>query len=123
MSSANAGLIGGKQSFFRTKFVIAVVEGGLARQSIFMELPPAGYYGRRGQAILTNAVMTGFCLELREMERTDPVVTARGGVSFVQYVIVPEVILSLVMEDNDVDSSRALTIMAESDTIGFYVGD
>ena len=99
--------------------MVSLAHGGLERINAFMDIPRSGYYGTRGVAIITHAVMEKFALELREAERTDPVIIARGGVSFVQHVIVPEIILDLVMEDMGVDGGRALEIMGESAQIGF----
>ena len=91
--------------------MIAVARGELERVHSFMEIPTTGYYGMRRLNAITNAVMTAFVLELREVERTDPVIRARGGVAFVQNFIVPEIVVSVVMEDMGMDSFQALRIM------------
>lgn len=86
-----------------------------------LEIRP-GYYGPRGEKVMTEHILSDFSRKLRDVAVTDVLVAASGiagGVSgFVQAVMVPEVAVLLVKEDMKVDLQQARTILAESWELG-----
>jgi uncharacterized membrane protein len=48
----------------------------------------------------------------------DRLMAARGFTPYVEYVVVPEVAVKLIMEDMDVEDERAREIMTESLGVG-----
>jgi hypothetical protein len=86
-----------------------------------LEIRP-GYYGPRGEKVMTEHILSDFSRKLRDVAVTDVLVAASGiagGVSgFVQAVMVPEVAVLLVKEDMKVDLQQARRILAESWELG-----
>jgi hypothetical protein len=86
-----------------------------------LEIKP-GYYGPRGEKVMTEHILSDFSRKLRDVAITDALVKASGiagGVSgFVQAVMVPEVAVLLVEEDMRVDAQQARTVLAESWELG-----
>lgn len=86
-----------------------------------LEIKP-GYYGSRGERLMTEHILGRFADELRDLAVSDPLIAASGvagGVSgFVQAVLVPEVAVALVKEDMSVDEKRAREILKESLNLG-----
>ena len=86
-----------------------------------LEIKP-GYYGPRGEKVMTEHILSDFSRKLRDVAVTDALVAASGiagGVSgFVQAVMVPEVAILLVKEDMKVDVQQARKILAESWELG-----
>jgi hypothetical protein len=86
-----------------------------------LEIKP-GYYGPRGEKVMTEHILSDFSRKLRDVAVSDALVAASGiagGVSgFVQAVMVPEVAVLLVKEDMKVDVQRARKILAESWELG-----
>ncbi|KAK4550231.1 hypothetical protein LTR36_003198 [Oleoguttula mirabilis] len=82
-----------------------------------------GYYGPRGEKLMTEHILADFADALRDYATKDKLVAAAGvsgGVSgFVQAVLVPELAVSLVTEDLGSKSSRSpVAIIAESGELG-----
>jgi hypothetical protein len=77
-----------------------------------------GYYGSRGLRIMTENLIGHFSSLLRKVAVQDRLVSARGSTSFVQFVLVPELAVRLIMEDMGVKAAKARTIMQESMEIG-----
>ena len=86
-----------------------------------LEIKP-GYYGSKGEKLMTEHILGHFVDELRDLAVSDSLVGASGvagGVSgFVQAVLVPEVAVALVKEDMKVDEKRARVILKESLELG-----
>jgi hypothetical protein len=81
-----------------------------------------GYYGPRGEKLVMEHVTTHFAKRLRELATTDPLIASfgvKGGVSgFTQSVLVPELLVSLVMEDMKVGPSQARDMLQNSKELG-----
>ncbi|KAL1585923.1 hypothetical protein WHR41_04991 [Cladosporium halotolerans] len=81
-----------------------------------------GYYGPRGEKMMTEHILGHFAARLRELAVSDPLIAASGvagGVSgFVQAVLVPEVAVALVQEDMKVGAKVARRLLAESLEVG-----
>jgi hypothetical protein len=86
-----------------------------------LEIKP-GYYGSKGEKLMTEHILGHFADELRDLAVSDSLVGASGvagGVpGFVQAVLVPEVAVALVKEDMGVDEKRASEILKESLELG-----
>jgi hypothetical protein len=86
-----------------------------------LEIRP-GYYGSRGEKLMTEHILGHFADELRDLAVSDSLIGASGiagGVSgFVQAVLVPEVAVALVKEDMSVGEKRAREILKESFELG-----
>jgi hypothetical protein len=86
-----------------------------------LEIKP-GYYGSRGEKLMTEHILSHFADELRDLAVSDSLMGASGiagGVSgFVQAVLVPEVAVALVEEDMSVSEQRAREILKESWELG-----
>jgi hypothetical protein len=86
-----------------------------------LEIKP-GYYGSKGEKLMTDHIVRHFADELRDLAVSDSLIGASGvagGVSgFVQAVLVPEVAVALVQEDMKVNEKRAREILKESLELG-----
>jgi hypothetical protein len=86
-----------------------------------LEIKP-GYYGSKGEKLMTDHIVRHFADELRDLAVSDSLIGASGvaaGVSgFVQAVLVPEVAVALVQEDMKCDERRARDILKESLELG-----
>ncbi|KAM0709378.1 hypothetical protein Q7P35_003416 [Cladosporium inversicolor] len=86
-----------------------------------LEIKP-GYYGSKGEKLMTDHILKHFADELRDLAVSDSLIGASGvagGVSgFVQAVLVPEVAVALVKEDMKVDDKQAREIIKESLELG-----
>jgi hypothetical protein len=86
-----------------------------------LEIKP-GYYGSKGEKLMTEHILLHFADELRDLAVSDSLIGASGvagGVSgFVQAVLVPEVAVALVKEDMKVDDKGARAILKESLELG-----
>ncbi|KAK3117529.1 hypothetical protein LTR53_001047 [Teratosphaeriaceae sp. CCFEE 6253] len=89
----------------------------------------AGYYGPRGEKLLSDHIVSTFAAALREHAARDPLVAASGvagGVAgFVQGVLVPELACSLIWEDLGLGlewggqgEGEAVAVLAESAALG-----
>ncbi|KAH8905329.1 hypothetical protein BR93DRAFT_970128 [Coniochaeta sp. PMI_546] len=77
-----------------------------------------GYYGSRGARVMTENLIDRFSSLLRKVAVQDRLVSARGHTAFVQFVLVPELAVRLIMEDMDVPAEKARRIMEESQKVG-----
>ena len=79
-----------------------------------------GYYGSKGEAIITDYIMKKYGKLVRKLTGGDKVVAAGGEVSgFVQKVLLPEVVCRFVMEDMGLQSEEeARVICAEGAELG-----
>jgi len=77
-----------------------------------------GYYGSRGARVMNENIIHRFSDLLRKVAVQDRLVSARGHMVFVQFVLVPELAVRLIMEDMDVPPEKARTIMEESQKVG-----
>ncbi|OIW34721.1 hypothetical protein CONLIGDRAFT_17505 [Coniochaeta ligniaria NRRL 30616] len=77
-----------------------------------------GYYGSRGARVMTENLIDRFSSLLRKVAVQDRLVSARGHTAFVQFVLVPELAVRLIMEDMDVPAEKARIIMEESQKVG-----
>lgn len=91
-----------------------------------VEIRP-GYYGLKGERLMTEHILHHLSDELRERSANDPLIVASGvagGVSgFVQAVLVPELAVALVREDLKVGEKRARDVLGESWELGELVHD
>ena len=89
----------------------------------------AGYYGPRGRSLIQTHLITCFSRSLRKLASTDRMVAAGGGAAgFVQFVLVPEMVERLVIEDlkegkerDVVALEKARRIIEESGKLGELV--
>ena len=77
-----------------------------------------GYCEMKSHTMIPKIVMTHFSGELRERAPRDPLIRARMPVTFVQYVIIPELAAELIMEDMQLGWDEALEVMEESRELG-----
>ncbi|MCJ1391173.1 hypothetical protein MMC18_004035 [Xylographa bjoerkii] len=79
-----------------------------------------GYYGSKGEAIITDYIVKKYGKLVRKLAGGDKVVAAGGEVSgFVQKVLLPEVVCRFVMEDMGLQSEEeARVICAEGAELG-----
>ncbi|MCJ1437374.1 hypothetical protein MMC27_006761 [Xylographa pallens] len=79
-----------------------------------------GYYGSKGEAIITDYIVQKYGKLVRKLAGGDKVVAAGGEVSgFVQKVLLPEVVCRLVMEDMGLHSEEeARAVCAEGAELG-----
>ena len=79
-----------------------------------------GYYGSKGEAIITDYMVQKYGKLVRKLAGGDKVVAAGGEVSgFVQKVLLPEVVCRLVMEDMGLQSEEdARAVCAEGAELG-----
>ncbi|MCJ1382816.1 hypothetical protein MMC17_005929 [Xylographa soralifera] len=79
-----------------------------------------GYYGSKGEAIITDYIVQKYGKLVRKLAGGDKVVAAGGEVSgFVQKVLLPEVVCRLVMEDMGLQSEEeARVVCAEGAELG-----
>ncbi|KAL1956702.1 hypothetical protein VTO42DRAFT_6852 [Malbranchea cinnamomea] len=78
----------------------------------------AGYYGARGSKMMSDAIISRFSPNIRELALSDSLVKAAGPSGYVQAVLVPELTVMLVKEDMGVDDEGARKVMVESMSIG-----
>lgn len=78
----------------------------------------AGYYGLKGQEMITAYIGKHFASSVSKRAELDPVMSAQGPMAYIQEVLVLEVVTLLIKEDMKCDDVRAREIMAESTYIG-----
>lgn len=109
--------ITGKDCLFRQRFE-KIIE---RREDRFVnsaeKLPIPGYYGMKGFSLMSEAITEEYATELHR-HSIDPLIRARGMVSFLHYVILPEVAVDLIMEDTGKPWQQALALMEESAEVG-----
>ena len=82
-----------------------------------------GYYGSRGLRFISENIVHVFTPLLKKRVVKDRLMAARGVTGFVQSVLVPEVTVLLIMEDMNVDTKKARTILTESSGMGELVNE
>ncbi|KAK3942173.1 RTC4-like domain-containing protein [Diplogelasinospora grovesii] len=82
-----------------------------------------GYYGVRGLRAMSEILIREFASLLRERALKDRLVSARGHTAYVQFVLVPELTVQLIMEDMDVGEQEARSILEESKSVGELLND
>jgi len=108
------GLINGADSYYRDRLE-ETVNAGKNRSLLKSDFNPTpGYYGTRGLRAISENTMKEFTKLLKKRMVVDRLMAARGFTPYVEYVVVPEVAVKLIMEDMDVGEERAREIMAES---------
>ena len=112
------GLIKGADSYYRERLA-ETVNAGKDRSLIKSEHNPIpGYYGTRGLRAISENTMRKFTPLLKRRMVVDRLMAARGFTPYVEYVVVPEVAIKLIMEDMKCDEERAREIMSESLEVG-----
>jgi len=120
-------LFGGAPSHFRGILEESVISGKhrTLKQAMMTSddsLTP-GYYGSKGQAVMSRSIMKKFSGTLRRIAVSDRLVAARGVPGYVQAVLVPELAVKLIEDDMDVDAEKARDIMKESISLGDLVNE
>lgn len=111
-------LINGADSHFRDRLA-ETVNAGKNRSLMKSDFNPTpGYYGTRGLRAISENTMRKFTPLLKQRMVIDRLMAARGFTPYVEYVVVPEVAVKLIMEDMRVDAEKAREIMAESIAAG-----
>jgi hypothetical protein len=111
-------LINGADSHYRG-LLADTVNAGKNRTLMKSDFNPTpGYYGTRGLRAISENTMRKFTPLLKKRMVVDRLMAARGFTPYVEYVVVPEVAVRLIMEDMGVEVARAREIMAESLAVG-----
>ncbi|KAK3208250.1 hypothetical protein GRF29_77g104482 [Pseudopithomyces chartarum] len=77
-----------------------------------------GYYGPRGKRLMMEVLTLELAAEIRDAAVRDPVVGRSGFALFLQAVVVPELVLSLVGEDFGVGREEARGLVEASWWVG-----
>ena len=92
-------------SFYRDRLVDAI-QAGKGRRNLLkylkedvLDVVKYGYYGPRGAKVAAEAITLRLSKELKEVVKSDVVVTEPGAGGFVQAVLVPEMMGRWVAED------------------------
>ena len=80
-----------------------------------------GFYGSKGQSVMSSAIMSHFSRALNRAAAKDGLVKKVGVAGFVQAVLVPELGVRLIMSELGVDEQDARTVLEESAEIGVLV--
>jgi hypothetical protein len=111
-------LINGADSHYRERLA-ETVNAGKNRSLLKSEYNPTpGYYGARGLRAISENTMRKFTPLLKQRMVVDRLMAARGFTPYVEYVVVPEVAVKLIMEDMNCGAERAREIMSESLGVG-----
>jgi hypothetical protein len=111
-------LINGADSHYRDRLE-ETVNAGKNRSLLKSDFNPTpGYYGTRGLRAISENTMNKFTKLLKKRMVVDRLMAARGFTPYVEYVVVPEVAVKLIMDDMDVGDERAREIMTESLGVG-----
>ncbi|KAB5579915.1 RTC4-like domain-containing protein [Coniochaeta sp. 2T2.1] len=111
-------IVNGGTSHFGTHFARSIKSGkNKTLLKTDQDLTP-GYYGTKGSRAMEDHLINHFADLLRTAAVKDKLVAARGQMAFVQFVLVPELAIRLIMEDMDVSAQKARRIMEESQKIG-----
>ncbi|MCJ1352829.1 MAG: hypothetical protein MMC33_002813 [Icmadophila ericetorum] len=123
-------IIKGQESFYRNVFEEKVRKGtGRTLVQSLMDMgeeagSETGYYGSRGAKVMMDHIITTFSRSLRRLAQTDKLIVSGGGTpSYVQAVLVPELAVSLIMEDMDLDKEGARRVLSESADLGELVNE
>lgn len=112
------GILKGGSSHFGTVFGKSVKAGKNKTLLKTDQNMTPGYYGSRGSRVMTDNLIERFSSLLRKVAVQDRLVSARGHTAFVQFVLVPELAVRLIMEDMDVPAEKARAIMEDSQKVG-----
>jgi hypothetical protein len=111
-------LISGADSHYRERLA-EIVNSGKNRSLLKSDHNPTpGYYGTRGLRAISENTMRKFTPLLKKRMVVDRLMAARGFTPYVEYVVVPEVAIRLIMEDMNCEAERAREIMSESLGVG-----
>jgi hypothetical protein len=111
-------LINGADSHYRERLA-ETVNAGKNRSLLKSDYNPTpGYYGTRGLRAISENTMRKFTPLLKKRMVVDRLMAARGFTPYVEYVVVPEVAVRLIMEDMNCEVERAREIMSESLGVG-----
>lgn len=111
-------LINGADSYYRER-LSETVNAGKNRSLLKSNYNPTpGYYGTRGLCAISENTMRKFTPLLKRRMVVDRLMAARGFTPYVEYVVVPEVAVKLIMEDMKCGAERAREIMSESLEVG-----
>jgi hypothetical protein len=111
-------LINGADSHYRERLA-ETVNAGKNRSLLKSDYNPTpGYYGTRGLRAISENTMRKFTPLLKKRMVVDRLMAARGFTPYVEYVVVPEVAVKLIMEDMNCEVERAREIMSESLGVG-----
>ena len=111
-------LINGADSHYR-ELLAETVNAGKNRSLLKSDYNPTpGYYGTRGLRAISENTMRKFTPLLKKRMVVDRLMAARGFTPYVEYVVVPEVAVKLIMEDMNCEVERAREIMSESLGVG-----
>lgn len=111
-------ILNGGTSHFGTLFAKSVKSGKNKTLLKTDQNMTPGYYGSRGARIMNENLIDRFSGLLRKVAVRDRLVSARGHTAFVQFVLVPELAVRLIMQDMDVSAERARAIMVDSQKVG-----
>ncbi|VUC27827.1 unnamed protein product [Clonostachys rosea] len=117
-----AGIVNGEPSYYRSKLAKKIESGGSRAMKKEENLNP-GYYGPKGFNIMCDLLVQRFTDLLKERAVRDPVISGRGSAAFIQYVLVAELAVQLIMRDMSVEAEEARTIMEDSKALGEMVQD
>jgi hypothetical protein len=100
-------LINGADSYYQERLA-ETVNAGKNRSLLKSNynLTP-GYYGTRGLRAISENTMRKFTPLLKRRMVVDRLMAARGFTPYVEYVVVPEVAIKLIMEDMKCGAARA----------------
>jgi hypothetical protein len=111
-------LINGADSYSRDRLA-ETVNAGKNRSLLKSDFNPTpGYYGTRGLRAISENTMRKFTPLLKRRMVVDRLMAARGFTPYVEYVVVPEVAVKLIMDDMKCGPERAREIMTESLAVG-----
>ncbi|KAE9381825.1 hypothetical protein N431DRAFT_476589 [Stipitochalara longipes BDJ] len=111
-------LINGADSYYRERLA-ETVNAGKNRSLLKSNYNPTpGYYGTRGLRAISENTMRKFTPLLKRRMVVDRLMAARGFTPYVEYVVVPEVAIKLIMEDMMCGVERAREIMSKSLEVG-----
>ncbi|KAK0668277.1 RTC4-like domain-containing protein [Cercophora samala] len=116
-------LQGKKESHYAAQFREKIKWGGNKTLATSDENLTPGYYGIRGLRQMSENLIHEFSSVLRKRALEDSLVSARGYMTYLQAVLVPELATKLVMEDMDVGEAEAREILAESSSVGELLND
>ncbi|KAL5594490.1 hypothetical protein BROUX41_001422 [Berkeleyomyces rouxiae] len=86
--------------------------------NIATERPPLGYYGVRGMYSVQECIYNLLGKMIQQQALADKVISSRGWMFFTESVLVPETIVCLIMEDNDMGEVEARDYLKSTTWIG-----
>lgn len=110
-------IIKGKPSHYRDLLAERIRSGKVRSMKKEDDMNP-GYYGPRGFALMGEYLVTKYGGLLKRNAIEDRVISGRGPTAFIQFVLIAELAVLLIMEDMDVSNDEAREIMIESKALG-----